>query len=145
MSLGARAFRAPSVAGIQWNEVMRRVTRALPGPEIIEDVYPHRDRLTETECCAAFGGSRDIQTDVYVSKILKLCVPTSTCDIRTKASPSATRREDIDRRRSELIRATKGCAEPAPDTKRRRVVSFYDTVVEYDVAGTVSARHLPHN
>ena len=65
-SFGARAFRSPASAGISWCEIARRVTRRLPDLEVIEDIWPYRDQISEMSACGRFGGSTDIRTDVVL-------------------------------------------------------------------------------
>ena len=62
---GDRALRSPKAAGVLWSGVARRVTRELPKLTIIYDIYPLRDGIEEAAACLHFGGSKDIQTDVY--------------------------------------------------------------------------------
>ena len=66
VSKGARAYRAPSVAGIAWSEVIRRTTRDASSHEVLDDIHPVRDSIGEAAACTRFGGSRDIQTDIYI-------------------------------------------------------------------------------
>ena len=66
MSKGAYAYRAPSVAGIAWSEVIRRTTRDASSHEVLDDIHPVRDSIGEAAACTRFGGSRDIQTDIYI-------------------------------------------------------------------------------
>ena len=65
-SLSARAYRSPAGAGIRWAEIGRRTTRRLPGLELMEDIWPSRDGISETSACVKFGGSADIQTDITI-------------------------------------------------------------------------------
>ena len=63
---GARSHRSPSCAGISWGEVTRMTTRASPGNQMIRDVFPRRDRITERAACSSIGGSSDIVVDVEI-------------------------------------------------------------------------------
>ena len=60
-SLGARAFRSPSSAGVRWLEVSKRITRRLPGLEIMQDIWPAGDGISEEATRSRSGGSSDIQ------------------------------------------------------------------------------------
>jgi hypothetical protein len=66
VSKGARAYRAPSVAGIAWAELIRRTTRDASSHEVLDDIHPVRDSIGEAAARTRFGGSRDIQTDIYI-------------------------------------------------------------------------------
>ena len=66
VSKGARACRAPSAAGISWSEVVRRTTPDVSNREMLDDIDPVLDNIGEAAACNRFGGSRDIQTDIYV-------------------------------------------------------------------------------
>ena len=63
-SLSARAYRSPTVAGISWEEVGRRITRRLPGLELMQDIWPSRDGISEESACSRFGGAADILTEI---------------------------------------------------------------------------------
>ena len=65
-SKGARAFRSPAHAGVDWGEVERRVTVEVPSLLVIDDIRPRRDGISEASACTSFGGSRDIRTDIYI-------------------------------------------------------------------------------
>ena len=65
-SRGARAYRSPAHAGINWREVERRVTVEVPSLLVIDDIRPRRDGISEASDCTSFGGSRDIKTDIYI-------------------------------------------------------------------------------
>ena len=67
-SYGARAYRSPKAAGVQWSEVIRRTTRMLPDNSIIDDIHPQRDGIEEAAACTRIGGSKDIQTDVFTAE-----------------------------------------------------------------------------
>ena len=58
---------SPSAAGIAWTEVEARITIELPRRHVIDEVCQFLDGCTETAACGRLGGSRDIQTDVYLS------------------------------------------------------------------------------
>ena len=64
-SKGARAFRSPRAAGVQWSEIAPRITRELPKLTVIDDIYSPRDGIEEAAVCWHIGGSKDIQTDIY--------------------------------------------------------------------------------
>ena len=66
VSKSARAYRAPSAAGISWLEVGRRTTRDVSSHAILDDIHPVRDSIGEAIACAELGGSHDIQTDMYI-------------------------------------------------------------------------------
>ena len=65
-SLGARAYRSPTLAGIRWEEVGRRITRRLPGREVMQDIWPSKDGISEESACSRFGGAADIITEVML-------------------------------------------------------------------------------
>ena len=60
-------MRSPSAAGIAWSKVESRVTIELSSRHVIDEVDLRVDGCTETAACGCLGGSRDIQTDVYLS------------------------------------------------------------------------------
>lgn len=65
-SKSARAFRSPGNAGVDWSEVYKRTTRDFNNNNLLSEIYPLRDKISEAEACTGFGGCRDIQTDVYL-------------------------------------------------------------------------------
>ena len=75
---GARAFRSPRAAGVQWSEVARRTTREPPKFTVIDDIYPLRDGIEEATACPHIGGSKDIQTHIYTVSKRKL--PGTPCN-----------------------------------------------------------------
>ena len=38
----------------------------MPGLELMEDIWPSQDNISEEAACVEFGGSTDIQTDVTI-------------------------------------------------------------------------------
>ena len=63
---GARAHRSPTCAGISWSEVVRMTTRKMPGNQLVRDIFPSQDRITERAACSSIGGSPDIRIDIEV-------------------------------------------------------------------------------
>ena len=137
-SKGARAFRSPSASGVSWSEVTRR-----PGGWILEDIYPIRDRISESDACQVFGGSRDIQTDVYLSKALSTTNHSEDAHTndglaelgRTRAIPSSERRSLIDHHRIKIVAEANASLKDfvAPPGERHISVSFGSHILVIDV------------
>ena len=109
--MGARAYRSPTAAGIQWAEVVRRVTRESPSGKVLDDIHPCRDGISESAACMRFGGSRDIRTDVFVASNHMLWSVTPPRDAeeqdeniyRDHANPSRRRSDAVSEYRSRMI------------------------------------------
>ena len=125
--MGARAYRSPTAAGIQWAEVVRRVTRESPSGTVLDDIYPCRDGISESAACVRFGGSRDICTEVFVAPNNNIWSVTPPRDAeeqdeyiyRDHANPSRQRSEAIRAYRSRIIcDANKEIGSPGLSGKR---------------------------
>ena len=64
VSKGARAYGAPSAAGLAWAEVDRRTTRDASSRDVLNGIQPVRDCIGKAAACTRFGGSRELQTDI---------------------------------------------------------------------------------
>ena len=137
----ARAFRSAAVAGIKWPEVIRRVTREVPSGIILEDLHPLKDKIEEDVACRPFGGSRDIQTDIYIQD-RKDCTPVDRWDAtesthnNTQAHPSQERSRVIAEYRGHALRKVNEALNDHPQDvaqSQPQSVTFSRHRVEYDI------------
>ena len=146
-SLGARAYRSPSTAGIRWSEVGRRITRKLPSLELMQDIWPSRDNISEEAACSRFGGSSDIETEVTIIEHTHADwvgesqvdfrwsdeEEDNTVDSRTTVIHAKGRAEAIDCYRRKIIEGQAynkvGSNVIAPRYMNQRSVSFNEAVI----------------
>ena len=127
------------------------MTRTLPGGWIVDDIHPIRDGISEADACKAFGGSRDIHTDVYLSSILSTSIHSEDAHKideavelgRTCAIPSSSRRSAIDRYRIQIAATANEsllkCTDPPGE--RHTSVSFATHQVVIDLDDSDSKVH----
>ena len=140
-SKGARAFRSPAHAGVDWGEVERRVTVEVPSLLVIDDIRPRRDGISEASACTSFGGSRDIRTDIYLAPGGANTVKYEAGDAwhndevdgEDGAHPTANRRRHIsDHRSREIARANNLLAQSpprCPSSLRASAIRFSGNVI----------------
>ena len=119
-----------------------QITREIPSGRVLDDIQPGRSGLSESSACLAFGGSRDIQTDVYVDYGNRQAI---TRDVeerpeiasRDSASPNPRRSVAIGEHRTRAIQTANGQAEferleNQGCSRRASRISFNSIVIAYD-------------
>ena len=109
----ARALRSPTSAGVRWDNVERIETRSAPSGNLICNLFPARDKLSEREACCNIGGCSDITVMVEVND-------------KSEVEPS--------------LRATRGRTTHVPPAKRVEIIRHHR---DWVLAATRSVGHFP--